>query len=194
MHICFYDFETSGFSEEKNEVIQIAAVIFEIDGKSWKKLDTFERKLIFDVERADEVALAKNCYEPEVWESEAVLSAKAIVDFDVFIKSYKDVQRHGRKPFKCLRVGGHNIDKFDERFMRAWYNKHDMFCAIDYQETYDTLALAKWYFRFLKPDLPKPENLQLSTLCEYFGIKLDNAHDAEADILANARLAWMLTR
>ncbi|WP_280762167.1 exonuclease domain-containing protein [Prescottella agglutinans] len=35
---------------------------------------------------------------------------------------------------------------------------------------------------------------KLGAVCEHYGVKLDNAHEAEADAIAAARLAWMMPR
>ena len=53
----------------------------------------------------------------------------------------------------------------------------------------DTLPIARKY-------IPKPEvpNHKLGTLCEYFGINLENAHTADADIYATMKLFNRLVR
>ena len=53
----------------------------------------------------------------------------------------------------------------------------------------DTLPIARKY-------MPKPEvpNHKLGTLCEYFGINLENAHTADADIYATMKLFNRLVR
>lgn len=50
----------------------------------------------------------------------------------------------------------------------------------------DPLVLDKWLDRF------RPGSRTLSALCKHYGIPLTNAHDASADALAAARLAWVI--
>jgi DNA polymerase III epsilon subunit-like protein len=117
---------------------------------------------------------------------------EALESFDYWSQMYRDVKRTGKKSGKVfynLRTAGHNIDSFDIPFLRALYKAHDKFCTLDYMETFDTLKLSKWLFALWYPEYPL-ENNKLETLCKAYGIPLDNAHDALADIQANARLAY----
>lgn len=194
MHIVFYDTETSHLSPYKGEIIQIAAIAFEIEGQDWEQVGQFECKLKFDMDKADPQALKVNCYDPVTWKTQAVDSHDALSVFKNWCGPYKDVQRVGkksRKTFYNLRTGGHNVSGFDDAFIRAWFKKHDEFCPLDYSEVYDTLSLAKWLFQFWYPDYPL-ENHELKTLCNAYGVPLDGAHDALADVTANARLAWSM--
>jgi len=195
MKIVFYDTETSGTDPEVHDIIQIAAVAFDIRGDKWEKLNTFERKMMFDTSKASLKALEVNCFSADVWEKEAIEQRQGLLEFDYFIKEYKDVWRarkSGKGGFYNVRTGGHNIIKFDDRFVRAWYKRHDKFCPFDYQEIYDTLQLAKWRMTMCQDTAP--ENYKLETLCKLCKVPLDGAHDALEDIVANARLAWRLTR
>lgn len=194
MYLVMYDIETSGLSRSNHEIIQIAAVAMQIDGKTWQQVGAFERKLKFDLDKADPQALEMNCYDPEVWEKEAIDSHNALSAFKQWCRPYCDVARTAKKSgrtFQNLRTGGHNVLKFDDEFVRAWFKKHDEFCPFDFQEILDTLQLAKWLFNFWYQDY-HIENHQLSTLCKAYGVQLEDAHDALSDILANARLAWCM--
>jgi len=192
MKIVFYDTETSGTDPEVHDIIQIAAQVFEINGPDWKPIASFECKMMFNTANAELDALQMNCFDADVWTKEAVSQETGLKAFDHFVGPHKDVQRKRKSGgvFYSLRTGGHNILKFDDPFVRAWYREQGKFCPFDYQEMYDTLQYAKWKIGFDNPD--KPENYKLGTLCEYYKVPLDGAHDAAADILANARLAWRL--
>jgi DNA polymerase III alpha subunit (gram-positive type) len=191
MKIVFYDIETSGLNKNKHDIIQIAAIAFSIESGNWQELEEFEIKLKFDLEKADPGALDGNCYEPEVWEREAIPQQKAIRVFSDFLRRHSDVKRIGKKSgkeFFCCRTAGHNIKKFDDPFIRAFFDRLKAFCPIDLMEAYDTIQLALWEFGIKRPDAA-PESYQLGVLCEKMGVKLENAHDALSDIRANSELA-----
>ena len=195
MNIVFYDTETSGLDDKVHDIIQIAAAAFEINGDDWKLVESFECKMWFDMAKVDPKALLMNCFSVDTWKAEAVTQQEGIAAFNKFASKYKDVKRKAKKSgntFYCLRTGGHNILKFDDPFVRAWYKREGKFCPFDYGEVYDTMQLAKWKLGFGAQDAP--ENYKLEDLCALCNVKLTDAHDALADIMANARLAWRLTR
>lgn len=190
MYLVFYDTETSGLFPNKHEIIQIAAIAYEVVSGEWNALEEFEAKIQFDMANASQEALESNCYDASTWATEAIPSHNALIQFDAFIQKYKDVERISKRtnrPFYCARTAGHNIISFDDAFLRAWYKKHGNFCPVDYAAKLDTFQQAQW--KVLEMNYQPPENYKLGTLCEYFGIQLDNAHDALADIRANASLS-----
>jgi len=192
MFITFYDLETSGISEDKHEILQIAAVAFEVIDNQWVKLDQFERKVEFSLEKADPKALEMNSYDVDVWNANCITQKQAIEEFDSWVSKYADIERINRRtnrPFNCVRTAGHNIKGFDDKFIRKWYKSHGKSCPFDYAEIIDTLQLAMWKFRF--GNLQQPENFKLETLCKVFDIEIE-AHDALEDVMANARLAYRL--
>lgn len=189
MNIVFYDIETSGLDSNIQDIIQIAAIAFSIEGGEWNELEEFEVKLRFDQNKASKEALDGNCYNEEIWEKEAIPRSSGLRMFSSFLNKYKDVKRVGKKSgkeFLCCRTAGHNIKMFDDHFVRAMFNKFDLFCPMDYLEVYDTLQLVLWDSIGYQN---KPENYQLGTLCDVFDITLETAHDALSDIRANSMLA-----
>jgi DNA polymerase-3 subunit epsilon len=198
MKVVFYDLETTGTDDQKHEIIQIAAIAFEVNGSEWKELEQFEAKVNFHIDQADPEALEKNCYDEAVWSTEAISQEEAISRFDRFAQKYKDVERKSKRTgrlFYCVRTAGHNVKGFDDKFIRKWYQNHSMFCPFDYAEVLDTLQLSMWKVHMIGGGFdPKPDNFKLETMCKCVGVDLDNAHDALDDIRANARLAWKLTR
>jgi len=80
---------------------------------------------------------------------------------------------------------GHNINGFDVYFLRAALRKLDLdqvrpLC-------FDTLEISRRLFRSLK-------RYSLSALSAHFGISLDHAHEAHADVEANASLIDVLCK
>lgn len=194
MYLVMYDTETSGLSPWKAEIIQIAAVAYQIEGREWQQVGEFERKLRFDESKASQEALEMNCYDPLTWETEAIDSHDALSDFNNWCKPYRDVERVSKKSGKSfynLRTGGHNVASFDAEFVRSWYKKHNEFCPMDYSAVIDTLHLARSLFTLWFPEYPL-ENHKLETLCGVYGIELTDAHDALADVKANGRLLWAM--
>lgn len=195
MKIVFYDTETSGTDPQVHEIIQIAAAAFEVRGDEWQLLESFERKMLFNTINVALDALLVNSFNADTWEKEAVTQKQGLLDFDSFVKPHKDVWRNRKADkggFYNLRTGGHNIVKFDDVFVRKWYKTHGKFCPFDYMEVYDTLQLAKWRIGFGYSSYDTPADWKLGTLCEHCNVPLEGAHDALADVMANARLAWRL--
>jgi DNA polymerase-3 subunit epsilon len=182
--IVFFDLETSGLDPERHEIIQIAAIAATMP--CFEPVEELERKVQFDVLRAEPGALEKNSYEKQTWEREAVSQAEALREFDAFVRRHSTMQRVSKKsgkPFNTCRMAGHNASSFDIKFIKAFYGRE--FCPCDIH-VYDTLQLAGWW---ASSQADPPANLQLSTLCEHLGISLPDAHDALADVRASLAIA-----
>ena len=209
--IVFYDTETTGTGTRLNEdgkeykveeqIIQIAAAAFST-GPTWQKLDAFERKLIFNVEQADPEALKINHYDPEVWAREAVPPAVAAADFAKFVDRYRSVHRVGKdsgKSYQVTRMAGHNVLGFDNEWVEHWLRssghlfKGGKWFSGDIWGALDTRSSAcEW--ELVTGDHTPNGSRRLEDLAAHFGIKYA-AHDALADVMANARvLKTMLDR
>lgn len=180
-NVVFYDLETSGLDERYNEIIQIAAYA----PLTGKELDI---KVKFDISKADPKALEINHYNENAGDwLNAYDSTEARVEFTRFIKEHATLKRIAKvsgRPWYTAAVAGHNINKFDDKWMEVWYE--DKFRPFEYR-TYDTLTLALWV-------LPNRESYQLGDLAEYFGISTENAHDALADVKMNAKVCAKLLK
>ena len=73
---------------------------------------------------------------------------------------------------------GHNID-FDYTFIRKNFESTDL--TMPESPLYDTLSLARSFIYF-------HNSFSLGSLCDYYGIKIENAHRAGADALATGKL------
>jgi DNA helicase II / ATP-dependent DNA helicase PcrA len=82
-------------------------------------------------------------------------------------------------------LAGHNINGFDVWFLRAALRKLDL----DQVQPlcFDTLEITRRLFRTLR-------RYSLSALCAHFDISLDRAHEAHADVEANASLIDVLCK
>lgn len=97
--------------------------------------------------------------------------------FFVKHRSYELISSKTGDPYKTVRFIAHNAP-FDIARMRAlWDDEFTPFC---WWYPLCTLQLAIWHFSTMTKS-PPPENFQLGTLCEFFGIKTSDAHDALAD-------------
>jgi DNA polymerase-3 subunit epsilon len=192
MIIVFLDTETSGTDPNKHEIIQIGAVACDFSLRDWLLPDTLELKLQFSLSDANPDALEMNSYDQELWEKEALDPRKAHRIFQSWLNRYRTetkISARTGNPYQVARIGGHRAD-FDRKFIDQWYDDMGMFCPIDYL-CLDTLQLALW-FEHAYPTRTSPDDFKLTTLCEYYGLDLSDAHDALADATASAYLAHTL--
>lgn len=93
--------------------------------------------------------------------------------------------RRLRRLAKRRVLVAHNA-KFDYGFISSESQRHAV--AIDIDQPVCTLELSR------KLDPKRAESHRLATLCERYGIPLDNAHDALCDATATARLLSILIK
>ena len=157
--VCF-DFETTGTKYyEGDKVIEIGAVKI-VDGKITEK---FQSMVDPEGRKIDPKAQEVN----KITEEELIgapLPAEMLQDFYKFAKGSTLI--------------GHNIKGFDMIFLVGEGNRTRW--NFD-NEVLDTLELSRKYIFGVK-------NYKLGTLCEKLGIKLENAHRAIYDTIANAEL------
>ncbi len=192
VRLVFFDLETGGFDSSKHPIIQIAAVAVD---ERLEILEEFERKVQFDVSTADPQALLKNSYVREVWEREAILDTYVARDFSYFLKEYADVQMTSKSKGSTYYVAqliGHNADKFDGPFLQEWFKQRKQFLSAS-PAVLCTYQRAMHHFHE-HPSIGQPASYKLADLCRFYGIQLDNAHDALADCRANLALYRALRR
>jgi DNA polymerase III epsilon subunit-like protein len=157
--------------------IQLAAIAVAPD---WSEIETFEVKIQFDEAVADPKALEVNHYDPIVWVMQAVPERQALTEFADFLGRHKSVEmvskRTGR-PYSVARLAGHNAATFDGPRLFEAFRRHNMFCPA-HPQVLCTLSRAMW---FAIETGTKFESLKLSYLAEFFGVHVENAHDALAD-------------
>jgi len=189
MKVFAFDVETTGTEPLKHEIVQLAGKIF-INGNEKEDIN-----LLFRPE---------NIY---------AIDQKAL---EIIGKTEDELKQYPHKSNgfkKLIEVLDRYVDKYnpDDKFYFCGYNvSFDILFLRDLFETFN-IGLKKkkyyfgsyfwWYntdpridpFSFLqmykiKYDIPI-KNLKLSSVCKHFGVRLDNAHDALADIEATLELS-----
>lgn len=180
----YFDTETGGVLP-KHPTIQLAAVA--VDDETHAEVDSFECKIAFNEFEADPEALRINHYKAADWQhapSERVCAEH----FAMFVRPYSSVQmisKRTQKPYNVAKLAGYNALTFDLPRLRELFA--DMFFPCAYIVR-DVLQRALFYFD--EHNGPKPENMKLSTVCAFFGIEIEGAHNA----LADARMAVALMK
>ncbi len=188
MKTIYFDLETGGVNSEPT--IQVAAVAINDD---WTEAGAFQQKIKFDESACDPEALKLNRYKREDW-ADAVAPDIAARRLSVFAKDYSCVEMISKRtgePYYVARLAGYNALTFDLPRLKALYGT--AFFPFSYHVR-DVFQRAMFYFDE-HPQLAKPKDLKLSTLCEYFEIDVDGAaHEALADVRMTIALYRRLTQ
>jgi len=172
MNLLWLDCETTGFSPQKNGLIQVAGVIT-VDGEEVDRFDLKARP--FQTDNIQQAALNVSGTTME-----DLLSypdpRETLEDFIEILDRWIDPEDPEEFLIPCgFKVG------FDVRFMKAFFEKchSPMFGNyITEEPIFDIHPLAKNYFVGKEE---KPENYKLSTLADWFELDF-KAHDAFEDI------------
>ena len=176
-NLVFYDLETSGLDLKKHEIIQIGA----IDAKT---KDEFEVKIDFDVNNADPEALKVVRFDENKWDQEGVSLQEGLEKFNDFLSRHATLERESKKTGKAYKIAilaGFNNCGFDNIFLFDRFKRNHIFLHADYR-SYDIFSQVLWKY-------PNLTDYKLKTLCQRFGVKLDEEHDALSDAKATMRLA-----
>lgn len=166
------DTETTGLDDATDEIISIAIHILD---EGFNKHSTKVVYAFPDCEVHPKAA-AVNGYTREKWEANGAVSQIVL-----YTEVYEFVSIH-----RGLIPLGHNV-KFDIGFLKALFKKNKGAYGRHFSyHSIDTLGVA--IFADLALFGKKSSAYKLTDLCERFGIKLDNAHDALADIDATVEL------
>lgn len=181
----YFDLETGGV-DFTHPVIQLAAIAIE-DG-TLREAGTFERKVAFDVTKADPAALAINHYTAEAWKDANTALAVSTM-FSTFIRPFSSIELVSKRtgaPYQVAKLAGYNAVTFDGPRLKAMYAGGFFPCSYQIR---DVLQRAFWWFdeRGIVP-----EDFKLTTLCRYFNIETDGAHDALTDVRLTIALAKAL--
>lgn len=187
MKTVYFDLETGGVNAEPT--IQVAAVAVNDD---WSEVGSFQQKIKFDEAACNPEALALNGYKREDW-ADAVDPAIAARRLSIFAKDHSTVEMISKRtgePYYVARLAGYNALIFDLPRLKAMYGS--AFFPFSYHVR-DVFQRAMFYFDE-HPELAKPADLKLSTLCDYFGIASTGAHEALTDVRMTIALYRRLSR
>ncbi len=161
-NIVVYDTETTGLELAKDEMVQLSAIRL---GKGGEIVDTLDMMI------EPSVPIGQGAYETHGFDlayirSHDGVSAKtALEKFSAFCKG-------------CVLVG-HNSLRFDSPLIQRQLRENGL-PVLSIVGEYDTMTIAKQFHSKL-PDF------KLATLCFYYGIVNDAAHNALGDITATAK-------
>lgn len=163
LEIVAVDIETTGLNTERDEIIEVAAIRFK-GGEIVGRYDSF-------VKPRGKV--------PKFIEYLTHISPADLKN----APPVKDVLREASEFIGNSIIVGHNIP-FDLGFINHNLVRSGGFPLIN--RSWDTAEIARIY-------LPTTTDHKLSTMVAHFGLKLDNAHRADADAIATGQLFFALT-
>lgn len=172
-NLAFIDVETTGLNPDLHEIIDLGLVLARQipqagKGPALEVIGEYEYKIVPErLYNADPESLKINGYTPEKW-ADAKPLQEVMEDFAVRTKGASFV--------------AHNI-VMDSAFINRAFEHAGVKNEMHYHKI-DTISLA---FAKLYHD-PKVEKFSLRFLCEYFGIKNENAHTAMSDARATFEL------
>lgn len=172
-NLAFIDVETTGLNPDLHEIIDLGVVLARQvpqagKGPALEVIGEWEYKIIPErLYNADPESLKINGYTPEKW-ADAKPAKEVLEDF---------AQKTQGASFVA-----HNM-AFDLEFVKRAFERAGVKNLMHYHKI-DTISLA---FAKLYHD-PKVEKFSLRFLCEYFGIKNENAHTALSDARATLEL------
>lgn len=179
-----FDTETGGV-QPQHPTIQLAAVA--IDDATGEELGSFERKLRFSESDADPEALKMNHYDPAVWDGVGVQPITAAKQFADWLRPHCCIEMTSKRtgvPYSVAKLAGYNALTFDLPRLREMFGTQFFPCSYHVR---DVLQRAMFWFDE-HPEAKRPANLKLSTVCEYFGVPVIDAHDALGDVRMTAAL------
>ncbi len=190
--LVFVDLETAGTNPDRHPIIQIAAIAADA---SLAPIEAFEAKVRFSLRTARQTSLRKNHYHPGTWAQEAQAPAQVARAFADFLRRHATVERlsDDGATYHVAQLAAHQAD-FDATFLRHWYRRLGLYLPAA-PISLCTVQRSLAYFAE-HPELRRPNNLKLATLCDYFGIPLHAAaaHEALADVTATLALYHALVQ
>jgi DNA polymerase-3 subunit epsilon len=181
----YIDIETTGLDSNKHEIIQLAGLIV-VGGKVEEEFNYRIKPLHLDLSDS-EVMKALDINSIKV-EDLASYEMPYVIHKHLTSVLGKHVDKYNKKD-KYYLVG-YNVG-FDLGFLEQFFilNSDNFLGSWLNWKKIDVLQLV--YFLDYLGILGLP-NYKLGTVCDYFKIKLDNAHDALADIKATRELLKLL--
>lgn len=169
------DTETGGLDPVNSALLQLAGFII-IDGE-------FKEYFNIRIQQPPNKIIEPKALEVHKLDpNEGVPLFRAYLDFISILEKYISKFDADDK----LQIFGYGV-KFDVDFLRQFFldNNDKFFGSYFWHPPVCVMTLAANKLSSIRYKLP---NFKLTTLCEYFNIDIDNAHDALADITATHAL------
>jgi len=180
MYYLFLDLETTGINIEKCAIIQVAGIMVDVDDElNLKPIDAINIKMCPAYGKMiDQRALEVTGYTIEqlaCFQTQEEGFNKFIQFLDKHIDRFNKID-------KCKLVGFNNL-KFDQSFLRQWFNENNnkFYGAYFWSDSIDVLSEASRYLTNYRPAML---NFKLGTVAKTLGIetKNDELHDGLYDI------------
>lgn len=166
------DVETTGLSTATDVILQVGAVVTDSSGRIKRRFSTYVRP--------GNGTLPWDTPQPPAHEIHGITND----DINRGLPTRRALRRLRRLARRRVLVA-HNA-KFDYGFISSESQRHSVPLHVD--NPVCTLELSR------KLDPKRAESHRLATLCERYGIPLDNAHDALCDATATAHLLAVLIK
>lgn len=189
--LVFVDLETGGAAPWR-PIMQLAAIAVDA---SLRELETIEIKLRFDHRKVRQSCLRKRHYSKSIWDKEAISEQDAGEKFAAFLRRHAtiDMLSADGRCYQVAQLVAHHA-AFDAPFLAAWFSRIGRYLPA-HPRMLCTHQRALWLVHEDKT-LSPPDDYQLGTLCQYFGVPLraENAHEALADVRATLALYRAMNR
>lgn len=183
--VLWLDVETTGLYPSKHAIVQLAYIV-EIDGEE------VHREVLYaapdaNQEITDKALEITGFTQKEIleWPSQKDLYNR----FKKVINRYVDPFDKSDKMF----IGGYNVS-FDVDFLRALFKRHgdNYFGSYFWFATLDPARVAAFLLWTGLIATSEAQDFKLGTLCTIFGVELNEAHDAMADVEATRQVAYRM--
>lgn len=163
------DTETTGFSPQKHQILTIGLVLYDKYNNIIVKQEELTIKPNKDFE-VSEIAMQIN-------KIDINNNIRTGITYNEVIKKLYEFHN-----YQYDSVIGHNLD-FDIRFLKEYLQDefYRFLCSSKFKHI-DTVKMLKQSRKY------KGINCKLQTACDYYDIKLDNAHNALNDCIATSKL------
>ncbi len=173
----YFDCETTGLDKQKNDIIQIAGAIevneiivesfnFRMQPLNWDDISE-QAILTHGISRED----------MKTYSTPKIIYSQLLALFDKYIDKFDRQDR--------FIVCGYNV-RFDIDFLNSFFIKNNNPYLFSYfGDVKDPFPVIQYLKALGKIDTP---DLKLTTICKSMGIEIENAHDADSDILATIKV------
>lgn len=187
-NILWLDIETTGFDAQRHGIIQIAALVDSSKGEILDEINLYMKPFKNDIVSKESLDFNNITIQDLKNDDKYIPPNKAFEKFTSFLEKWINKYDKSDK----FIIAGKNIKEFDIVFLRRWFDKNsNIFYGSYFHYPYidiDTeIAKLMVHNDFIL------KNYQLLTLCEFFGIKLNEAHNAYHDIKATREIYYLTT-